>query len=406
MDSKSLSSFLSLAGTYKEGELLVPGPAQSAFMLAFNRSLTEDEQHSITVQVAMGNPGASPQELIAARHAFKLKAGLEALKKKRHGEMDSSLSLSLSAGNKGKTGSRSSVDAKTKDASPLLLQLGTVKRTTSPSLRSERKSDAPWEAVKYSLSLTEEEIAIVHAETRTTYPDSDARTFTVVYKLALWDADAKKKGRNPGGNLGKVDLSSLSETDDELRPHKLNDSMQRLHERLGCHSQHSIPIGFFYAKWCEKLHFHLARANRQGSPSTASSTRTRTPSPTPAPANRFSSPSVAPIIASSSAATRDMSIKEAEANLNDIREKRAAIFDETKDGLLTKKDKAVFWYRQGRRREWQAVAAETMLSESDWNDQHDQESLEKLRKVEEQLETLLAEHEKFIGYGPAGQGSN
>jgi hypothetical protein len=46
-----------------------------------------------------------------------------------------------------------------------------------------------------------------------------------------------------------------------------------------------------------------------------------------------------------------MSIKEAEANLNDIREKRAAIFDETKDVLLTKKDKAVFWYRQGRRHE-------------------------------------------------------
>ena len=99
-------------------------------------------------------------------------------------------------------------------------------------------------------------------------------------------------------------------------------------------------------------------------------------------------------------------IGEAEANLNDIREKRAAIFDETQDGLLTKKDKAVFWYRQGRRREWQAAAAETMLSESDWNDQHDQESLEKLRKVEEQLETLLAEHTKSIGYGPAGQGSN
>ncbi len=91
-------------------------------------------------------------------------------------------------------------------------------------------------------------------------------------------------------------------------------------------------------------------------------------------------------------------------NLNDIREKRAAIFDETKDGLLTKKDKAIFWYRQGRRREW--MASETMLSESEWNDQHDQEQLEKLQKVEEQLETLLAEHAKSIGYGPAGQGSN
>ena len=101
-----------------------------------------------------------------------------------------------------------------------------------------------------------------------------------------------------------------------------------------------------------------------------------------------------------------MSIKEVVSDLNDIREKRAAIFDETKDGSLTKKDKAVFWYRQSRRQEWQAVAAETMLSEPEWNDRHDQESLEKLRKAEEQLETLLAEHEKSIGYGPAGQGSN
>ena len=86
--------------------------------------------------------------------------------------------------------------------------------------------------------------------------------------------------------------------------------------------------------------------------------------------------------------------------------RRAAIFDETKDGLLRKEDKAVFWYRQGRRQEWQAAAAETMLNESEWNDQHDQESLEKLQKAEEQLETLLAAHLKSIGYGPAGQGSN
>jgi hypothetical protein len=189
-----------------------------------------------------------------------------------------------------------------------------------------------------------------------------------------------------------------------LRPHKLNGTMRRLHTRLGIHSQHDIQIGFFYAKWCEKLHFHLARANIQGSPSTASSTGSRTPSPTPAPQSS-SRTSVEPTIASSSAAT-SVSIKEAETNLNDIREKRVAIFDETKDGLLTKKDKAVFWYRQSRRQEWQAVAAETMLNEAERNDQHDQESLEKLRKEEEQLETLLAEHEKSIGYGPAGQGSN
>ncbi len=33
-----------------------------------------------------------------------------------------------------------------------------------------------------------------------------------------------------------------------LRPHKETDSLHRLHERLGCHKQYSIPIGFFYAK--------------------------------------------------------------------------------------------------------------------------------------------------------------
>ncbi len=31
----------------------------------------------------------------------------------------------------------------------------------------------------------------------------------------MWEADVKKKGSSPGGNLGKVDLSSLSGTDDE-----------------------------------------------------------------------------------------------------------------------------------------------------------------------------------------------
>ena len=101
-----------------------------------------------------------------------------------------------------------------------------------------------------------------------------------------------------------------------------------------------------------------------------------------------------------------MSIEEAQVALNNLREKRAAIFDETKDGALTKKDKAVFWYRQSRRQEWQAVAAGNMLSEADWNDRHDQESLEKLRVEEEQLETVLAEHKNSIGYGPAGQESN
>ncbi len=101
-----------------------------------------------------------------------------------------------------------------------------------------------------------------------------------------------------------------------------------------------------------------------------------------------------PKIAFSSAAGVDMSIE------------TAAIFDETKDGLLKKEDKAVFWYRQGRRLAWQAAASEVMMNESEWNDQYDRVELEKLRFMEEQLETLLEEHKKSIGYGPAGQESN
>ncbi len=98
-DSSSLS--LSPAGTDKVAELLVPGPAQSAFLLERNRSLTEDQQRYIIVQVAEENPGASSKELMNARRAFKLKAGIKALKRKSRDEKDSSLSLSLSAGNKG-----------------------------------------------------------------------------------------------------------------------------------------------------------------------------------------------------------------------------------------------------------------------------------------------------------------
>jgi hypothetical protein len=129
---------------------------------------------------------------------------------------------------------------------------------------------------------------------------------------------------------------------------------------LGCHLQHSIPIGFYYAKWSEKLLFHLVNAFKPERSHSRTSSRSRTPSPKIAPASTRSagdpsrSPNPperhlkSPTIASSSAATGDTSIEEArrhyaEENLNDIRGKRAAIFVETKDGLLTKKDKTVFW---------------------------------------------------------------
>jgi hypothetical protein len=69
------------------------------------------------------------------------------------------------------------------------------------SLRAEPKCDESSEG-NNSLSLTEEERATVYDETMLANPDADSKVFTLAYKLALWEADAKKRGNNPGGNLG------------------------------------------------------------------------------------------------------------------------------------------------------------------------------------------------------------
>ena len=193
----------------------------------------------------------------------------------------------------------------------------------------------------------------------------------------------------------------------------MNDSLRGLHERLGCHAQHSIPIGFYYAKWSEKLHFHIDRIRaHKPTHSSSLSSRSRTPSPATVREPRSEARLMHKMtskIASSPAAGVDMSIETAEDNLNDIKLRRAAIFDETKDGRLRRdstQDKTVFCYREGRRLQWQAVASEVMMNESEWKDQYDREELEKLRFLEEQLEALLEEHLKSIGDGPAGQESN
>ena len=101
-----------------------------------------------------------------------------------------------------------------------------------------------------------------------------------------------------------------------------------------------------------------------------------------------------------------MTIADAENRLDELKLLRAAIFDDTSNGKLTKKNKHVFWYRENRRTAWKEVSAETMMNEAEWNDRYDQGELEKVQASEEQLETLLSEHRQSIGYGPAGQGRN
>jgi hypothetical protein len=91
--------------------------------------------------------------------------------------------------------------------------------------------------------------------------------------------------------LSRVRRRCFTKDGKALRPHTMNDMLQKLHVRLGCHAQHSIPIGFYYAKWSEKLHFHLAKAGRHDrSLSSTSRTRTPTPSPAPAPERSLSPP--------------------------------------------------------------------------------------------------------------------
>jgi hypothetical protein len=195
---------------------------------------------------------------------------------------------------------------------------------------------------------------------------------------------------------------------DGRRPHKATDSLQWLHDRLGCYNQYHIPIGFYYSKWSEKLHFHLSKMRKQeGNHSPAPPSRSCTPSPA-----RRDSARKSPKIASSSAAggvTVEKGVSEkGKDTLKEIQETRAAIFDDTKDGRLTtsKHHKAVFRYRQDRKQKWLAVASETMANEEEWNTRHDEDALKTLREMEENFEALIAEHQKAIGDGPAGQGSN
>jgi hypothetical protein len=58
--------------------------------------------------------------------------------------------------------------------------------------------------------------------------------------------------------LQRVRKQCFTKDGKPLKPHKLDDKLKKLHVRLGCHKLHFIPIGFYYAKWSEKLHFHLA----------------------------------------------------------------------------------------------------------------------------------------------------
>jgi hypothetical protein len=147
--------------------------------------------------------------------------------------------------------------------------------------------------------------------------------------------------------LERVSLSCFTPSPMGLlsrQAYKAVDEKTRLHAILAFPNLYRIPVGFYYAKWLEKLEYYL-RAN-------PSRERSVTPSS----------------IASSSAAAPS-------AERLALEEKRAAIFDDRADDDLTAKDKAVYNYRARRSKLWNSLAGSITLTEQQYNEQHDEEQL-------------------------------
>jgi hypothetical protein len=120
--------------------------------------------------------------------------------------------------------------------------------------------------------------------------------------------------------------------------HTVCDLNVRLHQRLLIFNQHSIPIGFYYAKWLEKLDFYIGQLSKDVSRDHSPPAKSASSTPVPTPQKSSSSS-----IASSSAANLVT-----HEPMQSLMEKRAAIFDDRGDHQLKVKDRSVFLYRSSR----------------------------------------------------------
>jgi hypothetical protein len=136
----------------------------------------------------------------------------------------SSSSLSLSS-RASKTGI-STADSRNKDVSLSMLSLGAFKPASPLSLQAQPKSDTPPKVNFRSLSLTMKERRPVFEATKQANPNADHKAFNEAYGIALWKADYQKRGINPGGNLGAVNISLSSETDDQNNSGEDSDSSE------------------------------------------------------------------------------------------------------------------------------------------------------------------------------------
>jgi hypothetical protein len=171
----------------------------------------------------------------------------------------------------------------------------------------------------------------------------------------------------------------------------------RLHERLLCCNQHSIPIGFYYAKWLKKFNFYIGQISKEISRDISSPGKSASNTPVPTPQKSSSSS-----IASSSAANLVM-----HESMQSLMEKRAAIFDDREDNQLKFKDRSVFLYRSNRLVHWVKTQEEvggSYMTEEEHDAQYDQEQLDLVHAAMSRLNKNTTKTQQKLGDGPAGHG--
>ncbi len=179
--------------------------------------------------------------------------------------------------------------------------------------------------------------------------------------------------------------------------HTVCDLNVRLHERLLIFNQHSIPIGFYYAKWLEKLNFYIRQLSKDASRNNSPPAKSASGTPVSTPQKSSSSS-----IASSSAANLVT-----HESMQSLMEKRAAIFDDREDHQPMVKDRSVFLYRSSRLVHWvktQEEAGGSYMTEEEHNAQYDQEQLDLVHSAMSKLNKNTTKTQQNLGDGPAGHG--
>ncbi len=116
----------------------------------------------------------------------------------------------------------------------------------------------------------------------------------------------------------RIRESCFTANGNRLQPkasHTQADLNVRLHEHLLCDNQHSIPMGFYYAKWLEKLNFYIGQIGKEISRDNSPPGKSASNTPVPTPQKTSSS-----LIASSSAA--NLVVHE---SMQSLMEKRAVL---------------------------------------------------------------------------------